>query len=58
VNALVVYDSAYGNTKRVAEAVVASLGPLQAEAVAVADFKAPPAQAAMWAKDLLKRVGQ
>lgn len=40
MNALVVYDSAYGNTQQVAEAIVASLGPLQAQAVSVADFKA------------------
>jgi flavodoxin len=58
MNALVVYDSAYGNTKQVAEAIVASLGPLRAQAVSVADFKATPAQAATWAKDLLNRVGQ
>jgi len=41
LKALVVYDSAYGNTKQVAEAVAASLGPLQAHAVSVTDFKAP-----------------
>jgi len=40
MKALVVYDSAYGNTTQVAEAIVASLGPLQAQAVPVADFKA------------------
>jgi flavodoxin len=40
MNALVVYDSAYGNTQQVAEAIVAPLGPLQAKAVSVADFKA------------------
>jgi flavodoxin len=40
VNGVVVYDSSYGNTKQVAEAIVASLGPLQAQAVSVADFKA------------------
>jgi flavodoxin len=41
VKALVVYDSAYGNTRQVAEAIVASLEPLQAEALSVTDFKAP-----------------
>jgi flavodoxin len=40
MNALVVYDSAYGNTKQVAEAIVASLGPLLGQALPVADFKA------------------
>lgn len=41
MKALVVYDSAFGNTQAVAEAVVGSLGPLQATAVPVAEFNAP-----------------
>lgn len=41
MKALVVYDSAYGNTRQVAEAIVDALGPLQAEAVSVTEFKAP-----------------
>jgi flavodoxin len=41
VKALVVYDSAYGNTRQVAEAIVDGLGPLHAQAVPVAEFKAP-----------------
>ncbi len=41
MKALVVYDSAYGNTRQVAEAIVASLKPLHAEALSVTDFKAP-----------------
>jgi flavodoxin len=40
VKALVVYDSAYGNTRQVAEAIVDALGPLQAEAVSVTEFEA------------------
>lgn len=39
MKALVVYDSAYGNTRQVAEAIVAALGP-QAQAVSVTDFQA------------------
>ncbi|WP_028272407.1 MULTISPECIES: flavodoxin family protein [Arthrobacter] len=39
MKALVVYDSAYGNTRQVAEAIVAGLGP-QAQAVSVTDFQA------------------
>lgn len=38
MRAHVVYDSAYGNTKAVADAVVQGLEPLRAAAVAVADF--------------------
>lgn len=38
MRASVVYDSAYGNTKAVADAVVQGLKPLRAAAVAVADF--------------------
>ncbi|WP_427172860.1 flavodoxin family protein [Arthrobacter sp. 92] len=41
MKALVVYDSAYGNTRSVAEAIAGSLGPLQAEAVPVTEFKLP-----------------
>ncbi|QCP00329.1 flavodoxin family protein [Arthrobacter sp. 24S4-2] len=41
MKALVVYDSAYGNTRQVAEAIVASLEPLQAAALSVTDFEAP-----------------
>jgi flavodoxin len=41
VKAHVVYDSAYGNTKSVAEAIAGSLEALQATAVPVADFKLP-----------------
>ncbi|MDV8149895.1 flavodoxin family protein [Arthrobacter sp. B10-11] len=40
MKALVVYDSAYGNTRQVAEAIVDALGPLQAEAVSVTEFEA------------------
>jgi flavodoxin len=35
---MVVYDSAYGNTKSVAEAIAGSLGALQATSVPVDDF--------------------
>jgi flavodoxin len=35
---MVVYDSAYGNTKSVAEAIAGSLGELQATTVPVGDF--------------------
>jgi flavodoxin len=38
MKAHVVYDSAYGNTKAVAEAVAEALKPLRAAAVSVADF--------------------
>jgi flavodoxin len=38
MKAHVVYDSAYGNTKAVADAVVQGLKPLGAAAVSVADF--------------------
>jgi flavodoxin len=38
MKAYVVYDSAYGNTKAVADAVMQQLKPLHAAAVAVADF--------------------
>jgi flavodoxin len=38
MKAHVVYDSAYGNTKAVADAVVQGLQPLDAAAVPVADF--------------------
>jgi flavodoxin len=38
MKAHVVYDSAYGNTKAVADAVVQGLKPLDAAAVSVADF--------------------
>ncbi|MGO4186602.1 flavodoxin family protein [Pseudarthrobacter sp. TAF60_1] len=38
MTAHVVYDSAYGNTKAVADAVVQGLKPLNAAAVAVTDF--------------------
>ncbi|QHK19001.1 flavodoxin [Pseudarthrobacter psychrotolerans] len=38
MKAYIVYDSAYGNTKAVAEAIAASLKPLNAGAVSVADF--------------------
>jgi flavodoxin len=38
MKAHVVYDSAYGNTKAVADAVVEGLKPLGAAAVSVADF--------------------
>jgi flavodoxin len=38
MKALVVYDSAYGNTKSVAEAIAGSLGELQATPVAAGDF--------------------
>lgn len=38
MRAHVVYDSAYGNTKAVADAVVQGLKPLHAAAVAVTDF--------------------
>lgn len=63
MNALVVYDSAYGNTQQVAEAIVASPGPLQAMAFYVRGTEGPLRsgeldKAATWAKDLLKRVGQ
>jgi flavodoxin len=39
MKALVVYDSAYGNTKSVAEAIAGSLDGLQASSVPVGDFK-------------------
>ncbi|MEC5190678.1 MULTISPECIES: flavodoxin family protein [unclassified Arthrobacter] len=39
MKALVVYDSAYGNTKAVAEAISGSLGGLQASSIPVGDFK-------------------
>lgn len=38
MRAMVVYDSAYGNTKSVAEAIAGSLEELQATSVPVADF--------------------
>jgi flavodoxin len=38
MKAYVVYDSAYGNTKAVADAVVEGLKPLHATAVSVTDF--------------------
>lgn len=38
MKALVVYDSAYGNTKSVAEAIAGALEDLQATAVPVGDF--------------------
>ena len=39
MKALVVYDSAYGNTRSVAEAIASSLEGLQASSVPVGDFK-------------------
>ena len=39
MKALVVYDSAYGNTRSVAETIAGSLGGLQARSVPVGDFK-------------------
>lgn len=39
MKAHVVYDSAFGNTKSVAEAVAGSLGDLEATPVAVSDFR-------------------
>ncbi|HEX9086377.1 MAG TPA: flavodoxin domain-containing protein [Arthrobacter sp.] len=39
MKALVVYDSAYGNTKSVAEAIAGSLDELRASSVAVGEFK-------------------
>lgn len=39
MKALVVYDSAYGNTKSVAEAITGSLEGIQASSVAVGDFR-------------------
>ena len=39
MKALVVYDSAYGNTKSVADAIAGSLDGLQASSVPVGDFK-------------------
>lgn len=39
MKAHVVYDSAFGNTKSVAEAVAGSLGDLDATPVAVSDFR-------------------
>jgi flavodoxin len=38
MNGYVVYDSAYGNTKAVAEAVAEGLKPVRAAAVSVGDF--------------------
>ncbi|HSO91698.1 MAG TPA: flavodoxin domain-containing protein [Arthrobacter sp.] len=45
MKALVVYDSAYGNTRSVAETIAGSLSGMQASSVAVGDFK-PDALAA------------
>jgi flavodoxin len=39
MKALVVYDSAYGNTKSVAEAIAGSLDELRASSVPVSEFK-------------------
>src|SRR5512141_159076 len=39
MKALVVYDSAHGNTKSVAEAIAGSLDGMQARSVPVGDFK-------------------
>ena len=39
MKALVVYDSAYGNTKSVAEAITGSLDGLQAGSVPVGEFQ-------------------
>jgi flavodoxin len=38
MKAHIVYDSAYGNTQAVAEAIAGSLDPVRTEAVSVADF--------------------
>ncbi|WP_115787705.1 flavodoxin family protein [Arthrobacter silvisoli] len=39
MKALILYDSAYGNTKSIAESLASSLQPLDAAAISVKDFR-------------------